>query len=306
MKRRGAALILVLGAVSILTVLAVSLAGRASMDTLRSARSLRDGSFRRLVDSGAEYARGLLLEREPRGFVFWGDAWNAERTVRLTDDEAADIRMADESGKVNLALAWRGVGDRAAIRMLTDRVFEYLTRRTPRESRALGARRDRVQKRLSSPEVLMTLDGLREAGLSREEIFGPAGLHRFFTCFGDGKINLNTAPRAVLFALDDGFDEALVDRVAAFRGSGEGGKGTYRPFEDPKDLMLIDGIVVRRFEEGQFRVVRNLFERVQGILAVTSTAFSARVSAEARGRRRDAWVFMKPDTTLLAVEEVVP
>ncbi|HEX7900579.1 MAG TPA: hypothetical protein VF950_22630 [Planctomycetota bacterium] len=306
MKRRGAALVLVLGAVSILTVLAVELASRASADTLRTGRAARDAAFRRLADSGAEVARGLLLEREPREFVFWGDTWNRATNFRLADDERAEVVLADESGKINLALAWRKPEERGTVRARAVRLLEYLKRREPQRLRALKEIEEKLLKRLAAHEPLVTLDGLRESGLSTEDVFGIQGLHRWVTCFGDGRLNLNTAPRAVIFALDEGFDEAVVERVAAFRGKGEGEKGSYKAFEEPKDLMLIDGIVIRTFENGEFRVVRNLFERVQGFLSVTSSAFSARVTCDVRGRSRDTWVFLKPDTTRLAVEEIVP
>ena len=303
-RRRGAALILVLGAVAVLAVLAVEVASRASADTLRSARSARDAAFRRLADSGAEVARGLLLEREPREYVYWGDPWTRAVEIRLADDARAEVRLADESGKIHVA--GRKAEERGVARARVVRLFEYLKRREPARVRALKDLEAKVLRRLAAPEPLLTLDGLREAGATVEDVFGPAGLHRYLTCLGEGRVNLNTAPRAVIFALDEEFDEAVVDRVAAFRGTGEGDKGSYKAFEDPKDLMLVDGIVVRTFENGQFRVVRNLFEKVQGFLSTTSSAFSARVSCDVRGRRRDAWVFLKPDTTRLAVEEIVP
>ncbi len=294
-RRRGAALILVLGTVSVMTVLAVELASRASGDVLRTGRVTRDAGFRRLADSGAEAARGLLLEREPKEFVSWGDSWNQPLSIKLAEDEKAEVRLADESGKI--WIGGRKPEERGLARARVARLFEYLNRRDKRwkgvEAKVLG--------RLS--RELMTLDGLREAGLSPEDV---AALAPYLTCFGNGTVNLNTAARAVLFALDEEMDEAQVERIASYRGKGEGEKGTYRAFEDAKDLMLVDGIVVRRFENGEFRVTRNLFDRLQGSLAVTSSAFSARVVSEVRGRRREIWFFFKPDTTRLAAEEIVP
>jgi type II secretory pathway component PulK len=290
--------------VALLTVLAVELASRASADVLRTGRASRDAAFRRLADSGAEVARGLLLEREPREYVYWGEAWNQDIAVRLAEEERADVRLADESGKI-----WLGgskAEERGVARARSVRLFEYLKRRNPRRLKAMRDVEAKMLQRLAARVPLVTLDGLREAGLSMEDVFGPDGLHRYFTCFGDGTVNLNTAPRAVLFALDEEFDEAQVEKVAAFRGKGEGERGIYKAFPEIKDLMLVDGIVVRTFENGEFRVARNLFDRVQGFISVTSSAFSARVSAEVLGYRRETWIFLKPDSTRLAVEEIVP
>ncbi len=305
-RRRGAALILVLGAVSVLTVLAVELASRASADTLRTSRTAREAAFRRLASSASEASRGLLIERERREWDFWGDAWNRPFALRLADDQRADVRLADESGKISLVLGLNRPEERDVIRRRVVRLFEYLKRRHPERLRALKDVEVKVLKRLAAAEPLVTLDGLRETGLSAEDVFGSAGLHHYFTCFGDGRINLNTAPRAVLFALDEEFDEALVERVASFRGKGEGEAGTYQAFEGPKDLTRIDGVVIRSFENGEFRVVRDLYERVQGFVSVGSSAFSTRVISEVGDRRRDTWVFLKPDGTRLAVEEIVP
>jgi hypothetical protein len=170
----------------------------------------------------------------------------------------------------------------------------------------------------AKPEPLLTLDGLREAGLGLEDLFGKRGLSRYLTCFGDGKINLNTAPRAVLYALDEEFDAAIVDRIAQYRGDPEGLEGVYKPFEEPKDLRLVEGMVERAFTDSQPRVVRDLFLKVQSLVTTRSSAFSVRISARVGDRGRDAWAFFEPkrieragdhprrSLRRLALEEILP
>ncbi len=297
-RRRGAALVLVLGAVAILAVVAVELASRASADSLRAARAERDAGFRRLIDSAGEVARGVLLEREPREFDTARDAWGREVTLTLGEGERAVLRLEDESGKLNFARTWTHPTEAIEIRRRAARVFEYLRRREPGRVRELREAESKVLSRLSYGAPLLTLDGLREGGLDADAVFGDRGLRRYFTCFGDGRINLNTAEPAVLFALHEEFDEALVERIASFRIG--------KVFEDPRDLMLVDGVVIRTLIDGRFVVTRDLHERVSGMIGVKSSAFGARVRAEARGRAREGWIFLAPDATRLALEEVLP
>jgi hypothetical protein len=154
---------------------------------------------------------------------------------------------------------------------------------------------------------LLTLDGLRETGLEISCIFSLDGLSRYLTCYGDGKINVNTAPRAVLASLDPEFDDAMVERIARYRGKQEGVSGTYKPFADPQDLMLVEGIVNRSVgADGQLRIARNLYEKVQGLITVRSTCFSARIEATTDGHRRDAWAFFTQKGERITFEDVLP
>jgi type II secretory pathway component PulK len=301
---RGAALILVLAAVSLLTILAVELASRASADSLRATRSARDAAFRQLFDSGAEAARGLLVEPDFMPVVHWGQSWNRDLKFSLGSGQDAVARLADESGKLNIARVISHREEAPASREAVRRLFGYLARRDSRKWRSVE---DKVLRRLDRGEPLQTLDGLRETDLDRSAIFGPDGLSRYLTCFGDGRINLNTAPKAVLASLDSEFDDAMVDRIAAYRGKREGEHGTYKAFEAPEDLMLVEGIVNRTVgADGELRISRNLYEKVKGRVSVGSDCFSARIDATVHGHARQAWAFFKPNGSRLAFEDVLP
>jgi hypothetical protein len=308
MRRRddGAALVLVLAAVAILTALAVELAARSATDAVHAARLSREGAFRRLADSGSEVARGLLLEAERQKYTFWGDPWNRDIGFSLSPSARAVVRLADENGKINLGRLYSHPDERSSILRKVGRLFSYLRHRDSARSTEWREIEGKVDVRLRSPESLLTLDGLRESGLSLSQVFGEDGLCRYLTTFGDGTINLNTAPRAVLFALDEDIDEAQADRIAAFRGKGDGLPGSYKPFQDPRDLVLVDGIVLRVYIDGQEKITRNVFERVQGTVTVRSSCFSACTRSDVDGRRRVAFSFFRPDGTRIGVEEVAP
>jgi type II secretory pathway component PulK len=306
-SERGAALLLVLAAIAILTVLAVELAARASADSLRATRASRDAAFRRLFDSGAEVARGLLAEPAPAPATHWGQGWNHEFRFELGTGEAAVVRLADENGKLNIARAISFPEEAFAIRDSVRRLFDYQARHDPSRARFWKDAEERVLRRLASREPLQTLDGLRETGLELAQVFAPDSLARYLTCFGDGRINLNTAPRAVLAALSPEFDDAMVERVARYRGKGEGEPGAYKAFDVSEDLMLVDGIVNRSVgADGEIRVTRNLYEQVKALVTARSSCFSARVDAAASERERQAWVFFKPTGMRIALEEILP
>ena len=305
-RDRGAALLLVLAAVALLTLLAVELASRASADSLRVARAQRDSSYRRVFDSGSEIARGLLVEAPPPKFTTWSQSWNREIRYSLAPEEEGIVRLADESGKLNIGLATTNPGQRMAIQDRARRLFDYLSRHE------VGHRRwkdleAKVLRRIASLEPLLTLDGLRETGVEQSDVFESDGLSRFLTCFGNGQINLNTAPGPVLASLDPEFDDPMVERIVGYRGKSEGQPGSYKSFEEPEDLMLVEGIVNRSVgADGALRVERNLFEKVRASITVRSSAYSARVRGVRSGVAREAWSFFKPDGSRLAFEEILP
>lgn len=308
MKRtdRGAVLLLVLGAVAILAIVAVELAGRASTETLRGTRASREAAFRRLFDSGIEIARSLLAASESETSDHWGEAWNSRVDFALGPGESATVHLADESGKINIARAISHPGEAASIRRKLGRLFEYLRKNEDAEPEASREIESRVLERLKSRAPLLTLDGLREVNLTPGQIFEEKRLSRLVTCFGTGQTNLNTAPKAVLYALYDGFDETLADRIAGYRGRGEGEPGAYKPFKDTKELESVPGIVVRGEVEGETRVLFNHYERVGAIFSTKSDCFSVRIEAVVDGHRREAWAFFRPDGVRLAYEEIRP
>jgi len=302
---RGAVLLLVIAAVAILAVLAVELASRSSVDALQTARASRNAAFRRLFDSAMEAAAGILAEGGGKPYDYWGDTWNREFSLTLGLGEQVSFRIADESGKLH-------VGSEAELRVDAHqagsrlaRLFDYLKTHEPGQAESwadvqrkvflrLGlAYRDGRVVRALAPDPLMTLDGLRESGLRLDDVFGESGLCRYLTCFGDGAINVNTAPPAVLYTLDEDFDEAAVSAVVRRRGGYAGEPAEYKAFRDPKDLQDMDGVVVRSVVDGRPRVIRNLYEKIRGRVSVNSSCFSVRMAAKTNGTSRKAWAFFE-------------
>ncbi len=82
---------------------------------------------------------------------------------------------------------------------------------------------------------------LRFLGMDEEELYGRTegdvsypGLLELVTVHSSGKINVNTAPKYILMALDPRIDSALADKIIEHRNS--------KPFKKVDDLVLVEGM----------------------------------------------------------------
>jgi hypothetical protein len=183
-----------------------------------------------------------------------------------------------------------------------------------------------LRKRLGLEEntgaqPILTLDGLREQpDIFAEDIFGRTEVDKvdqprlcdYVTLYGDGRVNLNTAPAAVLYSLDEEYSEELVGQIEAWRGN-VGDPSSTRPFKNAKELETVPGIIEQADVDGQLVVVKNLFVKVQDRLSVQSKAFSVRIVAEVDGRRQMALAYFNVESLgptsqpkLIAYEEIEP
>jgi hypothetical protein len=326
---KGAVLLLVLGAVAILSVLAIEIARRASLDSCRSARQVREAAFQRCFDSAMEVARGMLIEhRKSTAYDYWGDGWGKQVTATLDPGSQFTVRVADENGKFNLLQVMeKGAASGNAKKSLA-RIFEWMCMNDAENESRLQEAQSAILQRLGAnlkekeqPRSLFTLDGLREAGVPHDLLFGTKDSHKpalcdFLTVFGNRTLNLNTASPAVLYGLDPEYDQTLVDGICGFRGGAEMEEAAkFTPFKTVGELAEVDGIIQRVNVNGRAVVVKDLLAKVQSRLSVSSTCFSARIHAEVDGHVREAWAFFEcsaplaggnQSLRLLAYEEIEP
>jgi type II secretory pathway component PulK len=321
--RRGAVLLLVLGAVAVLTILAVEVAARANHEVRSTARLARAEGWRRGFDSGLEVAKALLTQRRKvPGLDHPGEGWGRSVHFDLGIGERVILQVADESGKLNLNQMAQPGADGARARKMVGRLFEYLARKDPGQAEAFKGIYQALLRRLApAPDKkngsglgafspLLTLDCLRTEGLSATLIFGsganrtdPSGnslpedlkirLCDQLTAFGPGTVNINTAP-GVLYALDEELTEELAERIVARRGGGTK-IADFHPFLRTQDLELVPGMLERAQIDGETRVVKNIFLKIRDQVTVFSRCFSARVEASAAGRWRQAWGLFEVD-----------
>lgn len=84
---------------------------------------------------------------------------------------------------------------------------------------------------------------LRYLGMSQEDLYGRTvgdvtypGLLSLVSAYSSGKINVNTAPKYVLMALDPRIDGTVADRIIEYRSS--------KPFKKVQDLVLVEGVTL--------------------------------------------------------------
>lgn len=327
-SRRGAVLLLVMGAVALLAILAVEVSHRAKMDVSRTSRESQNLAFERCFFSGRELAKGLLTEGREKGWDSKAGAWSKSFAVELNAGERIRVSIADEAGKLNILQLINSAGTRLPRPDSLDRLFDYLKTEDSRRREYWERMGLKVRERLDGARQyeMFTLDGLREAGLTRAEVFGgyPAqeltsGIEKsqsafplceLLTVVGEGKFNLNTASKAVLFSMEPRITQAQVEQIALYRG--DASEGDIVPFQRKEELGNVPGFTAQTSNDAAASLWRSVQEKVD----VKSKYFSVRMLAEVQGKTREAWCYLEvppppyikplPDIQVLMCEEIEP
>jgi general secretion pathway protein K len=136
-------------------------------------------------------------------------------TANAGDDNTASYSVADQEGHISVNTAPEELLDN--IDALGMRTVSAIMRRRDTEE----APEEREQ--FLAIEEIRLLDDINEEDWLGDE--DTPGLRDLFTVYGDGKINVNTAPREVLVAIPD-IDESTVDRIVGFRQGDDAKLGT--------------------------------------------------------------------------------
>ena len=244
-KRRGIALLVVLLLVVLLEVVVGELAiyGWLSLKGARNySRDLQglaaaDGILRALGDalSDEEFVKERVATLLERGVV---DLTLGEAVVTVAvEDENAKLNLnllADaspsvaETAREELLALFDVLGEDS---VLAGRIAEFLAEGTEESD----------EENPEERRGLTILDELRLVeGVTDELLFGSSGLagrdddalRRYLTCWGDGAVNINTAPRKVLEAVLAEVRAEMVDSIMGQRST--------QPFES---LQEVDGFL---------------------------------------------------------------
>ncbi len=176
----------------------------------------------------------------------------------MFDEERGSLRITieEENGKLNLNLIalpngqfneeYKGIGQRLLTRFklpsdLLESLADWIdSDDTPHPGGAESAwyqgRKLQYRPRNKPLETFEELNRIK--GFTPELV---EQLRPFTTVYGDqpggavaAPININTAPREVLLALDDGMSESLADQIIAYRLT--------TPFRTPAELVKIPGM----------------------------------------------------------------
>jgi len=244
---RGVALILVILMISVLVAVTVEL-NRSTRSDIHDAANLSDGIKLLYIAKSGFHAGTALLMVDQQSYdaltADWGNvALIAEKSKRLFSDGHFIVPIEDEAGKINVNRLVSGSAYNPDIRDLLIRLLSL-----PEYNLAPKKIEDIVDaiKDWIDPDGDVTGDGAENAyyqsldqpypakngpldcidellmikGVTRSLYYGTKempGLRQLLTVYGDGKININTAPKPVLRALSEDVTADLADRMDEYR-----------------------------------------------------------------------------------------
>lgn len=246
-KKNGFALVTVLMIVTILVAAVVAL-NRATRTELTEAANLGDGvKLYYMAKSGVNGAEAFLA-LDKNNYDALTETWAkadefAAKASLLFGGGALTLVIEDEMGKIPLHHFYAGNKVNEPIRDMLLRLlrrpeFELSGRQAeeivaglkdwldPDDETTPGGAESAYYRLLAGPYEAKNgpLDALEELllikGMTRELFQGTAkspGLKKFLTLWGDGKININTAPREVIAVFRDGVTEEMVEKLDLYR-----------------------------------------------------------------------------------------
>ncbi len=268
---RAGVLVMVVWTVAVLSVFAIAIGGRVRQKMSLAVRLERRSALRALAHSGVDYVRAFLMSdpqrhqefesasRKQRRFnnptafqrVDLADGWfevsYAEYEVDLSHPETF-YGCPDEERKLNLNVA--SVAEIKRLAMLTaglnqeaaaDLAHAIVDWREMGTGEVAGFYGDDYYRSLAFPYEPKkgSFERLEEVGLVKgmnPDVF--ARMRDFITIYGEGRVNINTAPIQVLMAL--GMSRHVAGIVAAGRmgRDGQPATGDDFVFRDPGEVSL--------------------------------------------------------------------
>ena len=247
---RGVALITVLLIISILIAVAVEL-NRSSRAEIYEAANISDGIKLTYIAKSGFYAGAALLVNSQLNYVSLRDEWaHAEvmslKSQTLFPDGYFVVNMEDEAGKIPLHKLANGNEYNMDIReillrLLTlpefgldqskagdiaDAIKDWID--ADEEITPPGGAETSYYATLNPPYAAknLPLDCIEELlmikGITKELFSGTnerPGLAQFVTIYGDGFININTAPKMVLRSLSPDISSTAADKMDEYRRS---------------------------------------------------------------------------------------
>lgn len=289
-SRKGFVLIVVLWAVAIVTIIAIGFGRRAVMDTTAAQYSLDHAAAMMLARGAAE--RGVVEVINKRAMDLIAEA-SEENSVPHThrgqpwarpgdlykdgafydpknkgENDFAEFTIIDADRYININAAPEEL--LRNVKPVKPSILKKVLYRRTRESHT-----GEGVSPFQAVEELRYLDGV---GI--EEWYGTErapGLVEVLTTYGGGRINVNTASKAVLESVP-GLDPGLVGRIVAYCAGGDGEAGTeddrgFKNLEDMQEKLGSAG------ESGQAISQYCTFDSTSFIITGTATRQGGKVRA---------------------------
>ena len=282
-NNRGIALITVLLIVTILIAVAIEL-NRSSRAEIYDASNISDGIRLTYIAKSGFYAGAALLANASDSYITLRDDWaKAEllsaKSQGLFEDGMFSVSIEDESGKIPLNKLLNGTEFNSNVREVFIRLLSQ-----PEFSLGEGgatAVADAVKEyilRKTTP-----LDCIEEMlmikGITNEIFVGTKekpGLAQFVTVYGDGQININTAPKMVLRSLAPNISVEMADKMDEYRikeGNDLSNTAWYRQVPGFANMTIKADLI--KVNSSNFKVVaagmaKNMTQIVSGVVKKTA------------------------------------
>jgi general secretion pathway protein K len=301
-NRRGIALILVLLMISLIVAVTIQL-NRDTRSEVYEAANLSDGIRLRTIAESGFYVGEALLLADKTSFDALTELWaNAEilslRSEGFFDQGSFKLVIEDEGGRIAVNRLVSSSAYNPLIRDLLLRLLTgpYFRLEQGKASELLDAIKDWIDADdevtgagaegafyggLERPYAAKNapLDCIEELlmvkGISRELFYGTGespGLAQCLTVFGDGRININTAPKPVLRALAAEMTDEDVDWLDEYRRDERNdlaNPGWYQKLPRAVGINIPSALITTRSETFRITVVGlqgRMTERITGII----------------------------------------
>ena len=309
MRPGGFALLSVLMIVSALSVLVMTHT-RESLINLRMMRNFSDAKRAHYWAYGAYNLAISILQKDNNNYDGPGDIWYGELPPIPVENAIVSISIEDEKSRFNISYLVNqfGIEDKRRRAMLT-RIFDQLGLdedliagmvdwQDKDEIPVSGGAESSYymsllppyqvpNERFKSPgEVLLV------KGMGRKEYFLPpsarevhteegfSALRDYITVYGDGRININTAPIIVLMCLSEDMSKSIAEDIVSYRE-----ENAFKSIEELKNVESVTDVLYDEIKD-LITVKSNVFRvTCTGIINGITETIEAVLFRQSRGVR---------------------
>ena len=265
-KNRGFTLVYVLGILGLLALVAIGVAYRGSIQSNRLERQQIFNNEEAARESSKIIATNLLkMETNPELPDGWLSPWSSQVQLNL-NEKTLTVQVEDEQGKFNVNL-FQQLPENDRLYQKYKDIYKRLVQHVKSENPVIGKVMEKIPGLISTRRSkIINLDELKllNKDLKSSEI---SVLGKWITTVGSNRINLNTAPEKLLYALFPGTLNRVARELIQYRGTRN------KPGKMLKELSDINsfGSVQDMTEEDQ----QQLTSTLSGVATTRSSYFSA-------------------------------
>ncbi len=241
---------IVFSIIGILTILTTDLADDSYFFDNYVGSILEQEQIYYLSDTGIK-AVERILEEDKNNYDALNETWAQSMPVQL-EDVSLTIQIVDQERYLNPNLLIQNDGKLNQkffsvmerlfniVRIDTTILYNIIDWIDP-DSDSSGGEEDYIDfsaknDKLDTVEELKLIRGVNDEVFNGKEEFGSftPGLKDLLSPYSNGKVNINTANKWVLMALDEDIDESLAESIIAYRQE--------EPFQNVNDLIKVEGM----------------------------------------------------------------